>query len=166
MIVLGLDPGIARTGFGVIDVGREASFIRCGCLTTPPSLSTANRLLTIGQDLETIINEFNPECAVVETVLFGNNAKTAMLTAETRGVLLYVLRQHHIEVQSLTPLQIKSRLTGYGAADKHQIQHVVTKRLNLNAIPQPDDAADALAGALCYIDQSLLISLSINNSPQ
>ena len=157
MIVLGIDPGLARTGFGIIDTNQE-QLVRCGCLTTEPSQSTADRLLTIGQDLDTLIKATNPNVAVVESILFGKNAKTAMITAETRGTIIYVLRQHHIAVQSLTPLQIKSRLTGYGAADKHQVQEVVARRLHLKEAPQPDDASDAVAAALCLIDEPLNIS--------
>lgn len=159
MIVLGLDPGIARTGFGLIDVGKDIKFVRCGCLTTPPSLSNATRLQTLGQDLTTLIEQFRPERAVVESIYFGANAKTAILTAEARGVLMYILRQFHIEPYELTPLQIKSRLTGYGAAEKKQIQHVVTRQLNLDNVPQPDDAADALAAALCIAEEPLALSL-------
>jgi len=155
MVILGLDPGLARTGFGAIDTEREEQYLRCGCLTTPPSLGTAERLQIIGHDLATLAAEIKPELAVVETVFFGNNSKTAMLTAETRGVLLYILREHNIPVHSLTPLQIKSRLTGYGQADKHQVQHVVVRRLNLSAPPQPDDAADALAAALSWAGEPI-----------
>lgn len=160
MIVLGLDPGIARTGFGLIEVGRTVSYIRCGCLTTPPSLSSAIRLQTLGEDLTTLIQQFRPERAVVESIYFGANSKTAIQTAEARGVLIYVLRQHHIEPFELTPLQIKSRLTGYGAADKRQIQHVVTRQLHLDTPPQPDDAADALAAALCVAEEPLILPLN------
>lgn len=159
MIVLGLDPGLARTGYGVIEYASEPRFISCGCLTTPAHTDTADRLATLGQDLQILLDKFKPDQAVVETVLFGNNVKTAMMTAETRGVLLFVLRQKHIPVQSLTPLQIKSRLTGYGAADKQQVQRLVTTRLGLTQAPQPDDAADALAGALSYTAE---IALPVN----
>lgn len=148
MIILGLDPGLARTGFGVIDMGREARYIRCGLLTTPQNLTLEDRLTMLGSNLEQLITETKPDHAVVEQVFFGANAKTAFLTAQARGVLLYVLRQHHIPVEHATPLQIKSRLSGYGAADKQQVQHLVTQRLGLDTIPQPDDAADALAAAL------------------
>lgn len=156
MVILGLDPGIARTGFGVINTEQDNLFVRAGCLTTTKDHALADRLLTIGQDLEELLSTTKPSCAIVETILFGSNTTTAMLTAQTRGVLLYILRQHHIPVHSLTPLQIKSRLTGYGHAKKHQIQHVVTKRLNLDSPPQPDDAADALAAALCMADESMV----------
>jgi crossover junction endodeoxyribonuclease RuvC len=155
VIVLGLDPGIARTGFGVINTERESVFIACGCLTTSTGEQPALRLHTIGQDLTAIIEKYRPERAVVETVLFGANTKTAILTAETRGALLYVLREHGVDVVSLTPLQIKSRLTGYGAADKGQVGRVVQKRLHLDTIPKPDDAADGLAAALSLSETAL-----------
>ncbi len=158
MIIIGLDPGIARTGFGVIDTTSPQIFVRCGCITTLSTQPTPDRLRIIGDDIATLLTTYRPDWAVVETVLFGNNAKTAMLTAETRGVVNYVLRQKNVAVYNLTPLQIKSRLTGYGAADKHQIQQVVTKRLKLDHIPEPDDAADALAAAMCMAEELALSS--------
>lgn len=150
MIILGLDPGLGRTGFGLISQSRGniPVFLRAGCLTTPASLSTEDRLTALGNDLATLIADTHPDHAAVEQVFFGANAKTAMATAQARGVLIYVLRQHNIPVETLTPLQIKSRLSGYGAADKHQVQHLVRQRLGLTTVPQPDDAADALAAAL------------------
>ena len=159
MFILGLDPGIARTGFGVVDAATS-SYVSCGCLTTPAGLSEPDRLEMLGSDLTALLERFRPERAVVETVLFGNNAKTAMQTAEVRGVLCYVLRQHRVAVHSLTPLQIKSRLTGYGAAEKQQIQQVVQQRLSLDAVPQPDDAADALAAALCWTAEPALAAMA------
>lgn len=152
MIILGLDPGIGRTGFGVLDTTTPSLFVRCGCLTTPPGQSLADRLHLLGQDLTRLIQDTKPAQAVVEEIFFGKNAKTAISTAQARGALLYVLRQHHISVTALTPLQIKSRLTGYGQADKQQMQAAITRRLNLVSQPQPDDAADALAAALCLTD--------------
>lgn len=155
MIILGLDPGIARTGFGIISTIPGPAFIRCGCLTTSPDSAVEDRLLTIGSDLDTLLASARPDMAVVETIYFGSNTTTAMVTAQARGVLLYVLRQHRIPVHSLTPLQIKSRLTGYGVADKHQVQQLVTRRLRLSSPPQPDDAADALAAALCIAEENI-----------
>ena len=149
MIILGLDPGIGRTGFGVIDTSQPHQFVRCGIFATPPSSSEEDRILALGEDLEQLINQTNPDVAVIEQIFFGKNHKTAIQTAQVRGMLLYVLRKHHINIQSLTPLQIKSRLTGYGAASKTQVQSVVRQQLHLDSIPQPDDAADALAAALC-----------------
>lgn len=149
MIILGLDPGIARTGYGVVNTSATAAFIRCGCITTLPIYSMEERLLTIANDVNQIIDDTRPDIAVVEEIFFGNNKKTAMVTAHVRGVLLHILASRHISIQSLTPLQIKSRLTGYGAASKEQMQQAVTLQLHLTQAPQPDDAADALAAALC-----------------
>jgi crossover junction endodeoxyribonuclease RuvC len=149
MTILGLDPGIARTGYGVLDTSQADLFVRCGCITTPDDLPGEDRLKLLADDLTKLIAETTPDVGVVEHVYFGANKKTAMLTAEARGVLLYVLRQHRITVESLTPLQIKSRLTGYGAANKDQVQTAVRQQLRLHKIPKPDDAADALAAALC-----------------
>lgn len=157
MVILGIDPGIARTGFGIINTASPQVFVRCGIITTPKTDSPEDRLHTVGQDLQKIVEQSNPDLAVVETVLFGKNTTTAMLTSETRGVINFVLRQNKIPVHSLTPLQIKSRLTGYGQADKAQVQHVVTQRLNLNKAPQPDDAADAIAAALCIAEEAIRI---------
>lgn len=159
MVILGLDPGIARTGFGVIRVKPRLEYIRCGLLTTPQQLPLEDRLVMLGQDLESVIQADQPDHAVVEQVFFGANAKTAFVTAQARGVLLYVLRRHRIPVEHLTPLQIKSRLTGYGAAGKQQVQTLVTQRLNLSAPPQPDDAADALAAALCSAESASIKNL-------
>jgi crossover junction endodeoxyribonuclease RuvC len=155
MVILGLDPGIARTGYGVIATAKQQRFVRCGCLTTPQQAATEDRLHTIGHDLTILLKEARPDLAVIEAVFFGANTTTAMLTAQTRGVLIYVLREHQIPVYSLTPLQIKSRLTGYGAASKQQVQTMIMKRLNLDSVPKPDDAADALAAALCLAEESL-----------
>lgn len=158
MIILGLDPGIARTGFGLISINPTETFIRCGCLTTPAHQDTADRIYELGKDLQQVITEAKPDLAVVEQVYFGTNTTTAIQTAHVRGMLVYILRQHHIPIQSLTPLQIKSRLTGYGKATKVQVQSTVTRRLGLTTAPQPDDAADALAAALCYVDNQKNIS--------
>ncbi len=153
MIIIGLDPGLARTGFGVLDTsGGHFSFVRCGCLTTPAHDSLDSRLATLGQDLATLLLAVLPDQAAIEEIFFGRNTKTAIITAHARGVLLYVLRQHHIPATFLTPRQIKSRLTGYGDASKHQVQTLIAQRLNLDRIPQPDDAADALAAGLCLAD--------------
>ncbi len=150
MVILGLDPGIARTGFGVIDTSRSNLYVQCGCLTTPAHEALEDRLLLLYQDTVSLLSQYKPDLAVVEEIFFGKNKTTALLTAHARGVLLKALREHSIPIESLTPLQIKSRLTGYGAAKKQQVQYVVQQQLKLSAVPQPDDAADALAAALCF----------------
>ncbi len=148
MIIIGLDPGIARTGFGIIDTTKPSLFVRCGCITTPEHTPEEDRLVTLANDVTELIREHKPDQAVVEQIFFGKNVKTAVIVAQARGVIIHTLHTHHIPITSLTPLQIKSRLTGYGAASKQQIQTAVTSQLKLSAVPQPDDAADALAAAL------------------
>lgn len=153
MIVLGLDPGIARTGFGILDTSQTQPYISCGCLTTRPQKNAAARLLQIGQDTTSLIIKYKPDMAVIEEIFFNTNTTTAILTAQARGVLLYILQKYNIHTTSLTPLQIKSQLTGYGRADKKQVQSIIQQRLGLSSAPQPDDAADALAAALCVVDK-------------
>jgi len=152
MIILGLDPGLARTGYGLLNTEQSQLFVSCGCLTTKAGVATADRLLQLGQDLTQLIKQFGPDVAVIEQIFFNTNSSTAMLTAQARGVFSYLLRYHHIPVYSLTPLQIKSQITGFGQADKKQVQQAIRDRLHLNNLPQPDDAADALAAALCLVD--------------
>lgn len=161
MIILGLDPGLARTGFGVLDTNKKNLFVRCGCITTPATQTIADRLSILGQDLAALIAATKPDRAIVEEIFFGNNKKTAMITAQARGVALYILREHHISIRSITPLQIKSRLCGFGQATKQQVQKMVVARLGLTTTPQPDDAADGLAAALCAIEQNQLQKVTI-----
>lgn len=153
MIIIGLDPGIARTGFGVVDTSRPHAFVRCGCITTPEELAEEDRLALLSSDLTSLLQDVRPAQSVVEQIFFGTNVSTAMRTAQARGVILCTLRQFHIPVTTLTPLQIKSRLTGYGNASKHQVQSVLMRRLKLSHLPEPDDAADALAAAVCVADE-------------
>lgn len=153
MRYLGLDPGIGRTGFGLISTAPTLHIIHCGCLTTPQTDSLPARLHTLAEDLTTLIKQYRPEQAAVEDIFFGANTTTAMLTAHARGVLLATLQSHHIPSVSFTPLQIKSRLVGYGRATKEQVLYVVMQRLHLATPPRPDDAVDALAAALCLADQ-------------
>lgn len=154
MIYLGLDPGIGRTGFGLIAANPEPAFIQCGCLTTPAKAPLPERLHTLAQDLAAVIQRHRPRQAAVEDIFFGANTTTAMLTAHARGALLAALHAHRVPVVALTPLQIKSRLTGYGRASKEQVLYVVMQRLHLRSAPRPDDAVDALAAALCLADRA------------
>ena len=152
MIILGLDPGLARTGWGLLDTTKRSPHISSGCFTTEPPDTTGQRLAIIAADLTTLLKQHRVDVAVLEQVYFGANATTAMLTANVHGVLLYLLQQHSIPVSTVTPLQIKKHLTDYGFATKSDIQHAITKRLNLATPPQPDDAADALAAAVTHAD--------------
>jgi crossover junction endodeoxyribonuclease RuvC len=149
MIILGIDPGIARCGWGVINKeGSKIKFIDYGCIETDKELFPGERLEMIYNDLVKIIKEYKPVVAVVELLFFAKNTKTAMAVSQTRGVILLTLRQHRVLVQEFTPDQIKSAVTGSGRADKKQVQKMVKMILNLDHIPQPDDAADGLAAAL------------------
>jgi len=153
MIIIGLDPGLARTGFGIIDSTRQNSLVRCGCLTTRALDPLPDRLSELAADLTAILVHHRPSLAVVEQIFFGSNKKTAIITAQARGVILHALQKHHVTISELTPLQIKSRLTGHGRATKQQVQSLIKTHLSLDSFPSShDDAADALAAALCGAD--------------
>lgn len=153
MIILGLDPGTALVGWGVIDTldRADVSQAKClayGCIQTDKTLSDSRRLLTIANGLRQILQQFTPDLVGVESLFYSTNQKTVMSVAQARGVLLMVIEEQGLELAELTPLQVKQALTGYGRAEKYQIQQMVQKLLYLADIPKPDDAADALAVAL------------------
>jgi crossover junction endodeoxyribonuclease RuvC len=151
MIILGLDPGTARTGFGIIETnGKRTQCINYGCITTDKSLSLAERLYEIGHDLDDIIEKFKPDFAAVEELFFCSNITTAIHVSHARGVIVEHLFKAKVPITGFTPLQVKQSLTGYGRAQKSQIQEMVKSLLRLDDIPKPDDAADALAIALTY----------------
>ena len=148
-IVLGLDPGTATTGYGVVRIDTQsAKYIAHGCILTPAALPPAQRLNLIAQELTGLIAAHRPDLVAVEELFFYNNITTAMAVAQARGVLLQTAAAHNIDVRSFTPLQVKQAITGYGKADKKQIQKMITMILSLKSIPKPDDAADALAIAV------------------
>lgn len=149
-IIIGIDPGIADTGFGVIaaDHGKLRHIVH-GSIKTAAGQPLNERLFKLDRELSGIIKEYRPEIAVVEQLFFCNNAKTAFSVGQARGVILLALTKADLKFLELTPLQVKQGLTGYGAADKKQIQQMVKAILNLKEIPKPDDAADALAMAIC-----------------
>lgn len=149
MIILGIDPGIARCGWGIINkVGSKIDFVDYGCIETDKDLAPGERLELIYTDLNKIIKENKPTVAVVELLFFSKNVKTAMSVAETRGVIILALKRNNIQIEEFTPDQIKSAVTGSGRADKKQVQKMVKMILKLDHIPQPDDAADGLAAAI------------------
>ena len=158
MTILGIDPGTSTTGFGIIKKEGNNNFliIDYGVITTPAKIPTEEKLLMITADLKTILSKHKPDLVGIEKLFFQNNQKTAMAVAESRGAILYVLASAQIKIREFTPLQVKNRLCGYGKADKKQVQFMVKKIFNLQSIPQPDDAADAIAVALCTAtDQAL-----------
>jgi crossover junction endodeoxyribonuclease RuvC len=149
--ILGIDPGTGILGFGVIDVGStgKISLVDAGVIRTPVHENDAIRLLTIYDELESIIKEIKPDVMSVEKLFFARNVTTAMTVSQARGVVLLLGMQNNLDIHEFTPMQIKQAVTGYGKADKKQIQEMVRTLLQLKEIPQPDDAADALAAAIC-----------------
>jgi len=147
--IIGIDPGIERTGIGVIDVsGPQTSLVCVDCITTPKNHTQQQRLLELKTAFQKILKKFSPDLASVEKLFFSANVKTAMHVSEARGIILSELESAHIPTTEWTPQQIKQRVTGYGKADKRQIQKLVCAILNLQVVPKPDDATDALAIAL------------------
>ncbi len=148
-IILGIDPGIADTGFGLIKVdGLSIEFIECGVIKTSSKLKLADRLLILYNDLNSLINKYNPDLVVIEEIYFSKNSKTALIVGQARGVIILVFKQKNIPLLGLTPPQVKQAVCAYGQAPKAQVQKMVQKILKLKKIPQPDDAADALAAAI------------------
>lgn len=152
MTILGIDPGTATTGFGIIKQEKnktEFRILEYGIISTDKKFSDSKRLSILGGDLESLIKKYRPDAVGVEKLFFTTNQKTAMTVSQARGVVLYTSEKHHLPILEFTPLQVKNFICGYGKADKKQIQYVVQKTFGLKKIPKPDDAADALAIALC-----------------
>ena len=152
MRILGIDPGTGILGFGVVDIDakNKAHLVDAGVIRTPVKQPDAERLLTIYDELKEVIDELKPEVIVVEKLFFAQNVTTAMTVAQARGVVLLLGQQHGLALYEYTPLQIKQALTGYGRADKNQMQEMVRVILGLKEKPKPDDCADALAAAICH----------------
>ncbi|KUO50644.1 MAG: Holliday junction resolvase [Desulfitibacter sp. BRH_c19] len=151
MLILGVDPGTATTGFGVIEVNanRYRSIIY-GTILTEASMAMPFRLGIINNRLNEIISEYKPEHMAVEQLYFSKNTRTALTVGQARGVILLTGIQKNLPIGEYTPLQVKQAVAGYGRADKQQVQKMVAAVLGLNVIPKPDDAADALAVAICH----------------
>lgn len=151
MKILGIDPGTATTGFGLIDkTGPKLTKIDCGVISTLKTTPMPERLQIIFSDISELIKHHKPDYIAVEKLFFTNNITTAMTVSQARGVVLLVAAQNNVEIAEYTPLQVKMSVTGYGQAEKKQIQEMVKKILKLQTIPKPDDAADALAIAICH----------------
>lgn len=151
MIILGIDPGYAIVGIGVLEYkGNKFRPIEYNAITTHASEATSLRLKRIKEDIQEFLHKYKPDAVAIEELFFNNNAKTAIAVAQARGVLVAEVASAGIPIYEYTPLQIKQAVTGYGRAEKGQIQQMVKMLLNLNAIPKPDDAADALAVAICH----------------
>lgn len=157
MIILGIDPGTATTGFGVIDYKKKnKKQIICldyGIIQTSPKQNMGERLIQLNFDLNEIIKKYKPEMAAVESLFFFKNLKTAMPVSQARGVIIYTLSKKNIPFIEVTPMQAKTSVTGYGKATKNQVQKMVQNLLCLEKLPKPDDAADALALAIYCADK-------------
>ncbi len=152
MIVIGIDPGLARVGYGVIQVrNRNPEPVCYGCIESGKDQRTPERLLHIFTELTALFNTYPPAHIAVEKLFFSKNITSAISVSEARGVILLLAEQQKIPVTEYTPNQVKQAITGSGRADKRQMQEMITRLLRLEEIPKPDDAADALSIALCHI---------------
>lgn len=156
-IILGIDPGIADTGFGVIKENNQGRLdcLDYGSIKTKAGLKLDSRLETLHEELDFIIKKYKPSLVSIEELFFCNNAKTAMIVGQARGVIILTAKLNKVPVKEFTPLQIKQAVSSYGKADKKQVQLMVKMLLNLKVIPKPDDAADALAAAICASSSNL-----------
>lgn len=155
MIILGIDPGLANTGWGVIE--HSPSRARClayGCVTTSATEPLPSRLAAVHDEIRDVIDRYGPGACAVESVYFGANAKSAFATGQARGVAVLATAAEGLPLAEYSPAQIKSVVVGAGAADKQQVQYMVRVLLGLDHVPRPDHAADALAVALCYARMS------------
>ena len=151
MRIIGIDPGYAIVGFGIIEYNKSSfSTVQYGAITTPADMDFNSRLKVIYDDLCSVLDSFKPEYLAIERLYFTSNQKTAIAVAEARGVTLLAARQRNIPIYEYTPLQVKQSVTGYGKAIKKQVQEMTKRILNLPEIPKPDDTADALAIAVCH----------------
>ena len=150
MLVLGLDPGLATTGYGLVSGdGQHLTALAHGVVRTPARQPMADRLLLLHRELQSLVERYQPQVAAVEKLFFSKNVTTGIQVAQARGVTLLTVAQAGLRISEYTPMQIKQGITGYGSADKLQVQEMVRMLLNLERIPRPDDAADALAVAIC-----------------
>lgn len=151
MRILGIDPGVAIVGFGVIDVDRgRQQMVQYGAITTEAGLPLAARLAQISRDLRELIEQFEPDEIAIEELFFSKNITTGIAVAHGRGVILCTAEIMQIPIYEYTPMQVKQAVVGYGLAEKQQIMDMVRRLLKLKAVPRPDDAADALAIAICH----------------
>lgn len=158
MRILGIDPGTATTGFGVIDADKEIiKLVDFGCIKTKPKIEASIRLDQIAQDLKMIIHELAPEVLAIEKLFFAKNVKTAIAVAEARGVILQNACHFGLTTFEYSPTEVKTAITGNGQADKLQMQKMLRMILRLPSEPKPDDAADALAVALCHAQNLKII---------
>ena len=151
MRILGIDPGYATIGYGIIEYDNfRFKTITYGAIITTPKDAFVDRLCSIYDDITTLVNTYHPDCLSIEKLFFNTNTTTAIDVAQARGVILLAARKLGLSIFEYTPLQVKQSITGYGRAEKRQVMEMVKNLLQLNAIPKPDDTADALALAICH----------------
>ena len=151
MRILGIDPGYGITGFGLVEANRgQFQLLRCGAITTPANTDFSWRLEVIYNDMVQLLQVAQPDVVAIEELFFGQNVTTGIGVAQSRGVILLAIRQAGVDVYSSTPAQVKQSVVGYGNASKRQVQDMTKRLLRLDAMPKPDDAADAIAIALCH----------------
>ncbi|MEN6325678.1 MAG: crossover junction endodeoxyribonuclease RuvC [Syntrophomonas sp.] len=164
MLVLGIDPGTATTGYGLVEFrgGREI-LVDYGTIRTPSTMEMALRLCAINKGMNQLLQEFSPDVVVIEQLFFQKNTKTAITVAQSRGVILMTAAAAGYPVAEYTPLQVKQAVVGYGKAEKKQVQLMVQQLLAMKNLPKPDDAADALAIAICHIHSHKINALIAGN---
>lgn len=151
MIILGIDPGYATVGFGVISaVNDRVTALSWGAISTKPDEAFPERLVEIYNNTCQIISKFHPDCMAIEELFFNTNQKTVIHVGQARGVLLLAAANNGVKISEYTPLQVKSAVVGYGRAEKKQVMELIRLQLDLRTVPKPDDAADALALAICH----------------
>ena len=151
MRILGIDPGNGITGFGLVEAQRgQFQLLRCGAITTPAGMDFSARLEIIYEDMRQLLEVAKPDVVAIEELFFGQNVTTGIGVAQSRGVILLAIRQAGLPVYQYKPMQVKQAVVGYGNATKHQVQDMTKRLLHLQAMPKPDDAADAIAIALCH----------------
>ena len=164
MRILGIDPGYGITGFGLIEADRgNCQLIRCGAITTPAGMDFSARLEIIYEDMRQLLELSKPDTVAMEELFFGQNVTTGIGVAQSRGVMLLAIRQAGLEVTSYKPMQVKQAVVGYGNATKNQVQDMTKRILRLKEMPKPDDAADAIAIALCHARSSTSLLAQIHN---
>jgi len=161
MLVIGIDPGTAITGYGIIveQADKTLQMVECGAIRTPAKTPAEERLNILHEKLTALLQTHHPDCAAVEKLYFSRNVRTALHVGQARGVIMLALSQGSIPVFEYNPMDVKLAVTGYGMAEKMQVQQMVKALLNLQDVPKPDDVADALAVAICHAHSVKLTSL-------
>lgn len=164
MRILGIDPGYGITGFGLVDAQRnQFRLLRCGAITTPAGMDFSARLEIIYEDMRQLLQATRPDAVAIEELFFGQNVTTGIGVAQSRGVILLAIRQAGVPVSQYKPMQVKQAVVGYGNATKHQVMDMTKRILHLAAMPKPDDAADAIAIALCHARSSTSLLAQAQN---